>query len=198
MSGLEHRWWGHAVATTVIVGVMLAVSACAPAPDDEVADPNVVEIRRLPIDTMSAVLTRSDAQFDPSVSSDGNGSLRVTTDRATVVALYEMGPVDIEDAQLIYQAQVRTADVTGRVYLEMWCHFPGKGAFFSRGTDTALRGTTRWTVQRTPFDLKKGERPENVRLNLVVDGTGTAWIDDIRLLRAPLDGDGAAGPAPAS
>ena len=196
MGGLKRGRWAHAVMTTASVGLMLAVSACAPEPDEEVADPNVVEIRRLPIDTMSAVLTRSDAQFDPGVSSDGNGSLRVTTERATVVRLYEMGPVDVEDAQLIYQAQVRTADVTGRVYLEMWCHFPGKGAFFSRGVDTALSGTTRWTVQRTPFRLKKGERPENVRLNLVVDGSGTAWIDDIRLLRAPLDGDEAEAPEP--
>jgi hypothetical protein len=38
----------------------------------------------------------------------------------------------------------------------------------------------------TPFFLKKGENPENVKLNLVVDGVGTVWIDDIQLIRGPL------------
>jgi hypothetical protein len=146
---------------------------------------------------MSAVLTRSDAQFDPSVSSDGNGSLKIETDKATVVQLYEMGPMDIEDARLIYQARLRTSDVKGKVYLEMWCHFPDKGASPSRAIDTALSGTTRWTTQRTALVLQKGQRPDNVRLNLVVDGAGTAWVDDIRLLQGPLE-DAAPASEPAS
>lgn len=172
------------------------LSCASPADEGADGDRNVVELRRLPIDTMSAVLTRSDAQFDPSLSSDGNGSLKIETDEPTVVRLYEMGPIDIEDARLIYQARVRTSDVNGRVYLEMWCHFPEKGETPSRGIDTALSGTTRWTTQRTAFPLQKGHRPDNVRLNLVVDGTGTAWIDDIRLLRAPLEEDAPASDPP--
>jgi len=28
---------------------------------------------------------------------------------------------------------------------------------------------------------KKGENPDNVKLNLVINGKGTAWIDNIRL-----------------
>jgi hypothetical protein len=31
-----------------------------------------------------------------------------------------------------------------------------------------------------------GENPDNVKLNFVVNGTGTIWIDDIRLLKGPL------------
>jgi len=181
-------------AVAACAAMACGMLSCAP-PADEGADgeQNVVELRRLPVDTMSSVLTRADAQFDPSMSSDGNGSLKIETDEPTVVRLYEMGPIDIEDARLIYQARVRTSDVKGRVYLEMWCHFPEKGAFHSRGIDTALTGTTRWTTQRTAFLLEEGQRPENVRLNLVVDGTGTAWIDDIRLLRAPREGAAPAG-----
>jgi hypothetical protein len=34
--------------------------------------------------------------------------------------------------------------------------------------------------------LKKGQNPDNVKLNLVIDGKGIAWIDDIWLLKAPL------------
>ena len=50
-----------------------------------------------------------------------------------------------------------------------------------------LSGTTDWTTRETPFFLQKGENPDNVRMNLVINGKGTVWIDDIRLLMAPLD-----------
>jgi hypothetical protein len=38
----------------------------------------------------------------------------------------------------------------------------------------------------SPKEVKKGENPDNVKLNLVINGKGTPWIDDIRLLKAPL------------
>jgi hypothetical protein len=69
----------------------------------------------------------------------------------------------------------------------MWCYFPGKGEFFSRGLQTALTGSSDWTTQETFFFLKKGENPDNVKLNLVINGKGTAWIDDIHLLKGPLN-----------
>jgi hypothetical protein len=95
--------------------------------------------------------------------------------------------IDIENARLIYQARLRTENVKGQVYLEMWCHFPGIGEFFSRGLQTPLTGTTDWITEETQFFLKKGEKPDYVKLNLVIKGKGTAWwIDDIRLLKGPL------------
>ena len=50
----------------------------------------------------------------------------------------------------------------------------------------ALSGTVEWATQETPFFLQRGQNPDNVKLNLVIEGTGTAWIDDVRLVRAPL------------
>ena len=97
-----------------------------------------------------------------------------------------MGPIDVENARLIYQAKVRTAGLEGKTYLEMWCHLAGRGEFFSRGLHSALTGSTEWTTLETPFLLRAGERPDAVRLNLVVTGSGTVWIDDIRLLRSSI------------
>lgn len=37
-----------------------------------------------------------------------------------------------------------------------------------------------------PFFLQKGENPDNVKLNLVIEGKGTVWIDDIHLYKGPL------------
>jgi hypothetical protein len=67
----------------------------------------------------------------------------------------------------------------------MWVRIPGEGEFFSRGLDRPLTGTTSWAAVATPFFLEAGQRPDLIRLNLVVNGKGRAWIDDIRLLRQP-------------
>lgn len=143
-------------------------------------------LKRFPLDDMEGLITQTDVQIDKQMSSDGNGSLRIEATEPTTVRLFETGDIDIEDARLIYQARIRTANVEGQVYLEMWCHFAGVGEFFSRGLDQPLTGTTGWTIQETPFFLKRGENPDNVKLNLVINGKGTAWIDDIKLLKGAL------------
>ncbi|MEE8153311.1 MAG: hypothetical protein V3T76_09820 [candidate division NC10 bacterium] len=146
----------------------------------------VTELRHFPLNNTNGIITRSNVAFDKHTSSDGNGSLRITATGPTVVRLFEVGDLTVENARLIYQAKVRTEDVDGHVYLEMWCHFPGRGEFFSRSLQTPLSGTTNWTTEETPFFLKKGQKPDYIKLNLVINGTGTAWIDDIRLLKGPL------------
>ena len=146
----------------------------------------ITDLKIYPVDSLEGIITQSGVQFDKDISSDGKGSLQITATEPAVVRLFEVGDIDIENARLIYQAKVRTENVDGKVYLEMWCHFPGKGEFFSRELQTPLTGTTAWTTEETPFFLQKGENPDNIKLNLVIDGKGTAWIDDIRLLKAPL------------
>jgi len=161
--------------------MMILVGVSCSKPPQQVS-----ELKRFPIESLEGVIAQSGLQFDKEISSDGNGSLRITATEPTVARLFEVGDIDVEDARLIYQAKVRTEGVEGQVYLEMWCRFPGKGEFFSRGLQTPLTGTTNWTSEETPFFLKKGENPDNVKLNLVINGKGTAWIDDIRLLKGPL------------
>ena len=144
------------------------------------------ELKSFPLDNTKGLLTQSGVTIDRQISSDGNGSLRIEATEPTTVRLFETGDIDIEDARLIYQARLRTEDVEGLVYLEMWCHFPGKGEYFSRALDTAISGTVEWASQETPFFLKTGENPDNVKLNLVIEGRGTVWVDDIRLVQAAL------------
>ena len=168
------------LALWVCLGMILLLVGCSNSSQQ------VVELKQFPIDTMDGIITRSGVRIDRDISSDGNGSLRITSISPTVIRLFETGDIDVENARLIYRARLRTAHLEGQVYLEMWCHFPGKGEFFSRGLQTSLTGTTEWTTEETPFFLKKGENPDNVKLNLVINGKGTAWIDDVRLLRGPL------------
>jgi len=144
------------------------------------------EIKLFPVDDMEGIITRTGVRIDREISSDGNGSLLVTADAPLTVRLYETGDIHLENARLIYRARLRTENVEGQAYLEMWCSFPGKGEFFSRALHAPLSGTNEWTTQETSFLLQKGENPDNAKMNLVVTGKGKVWIDDIRLVMAPL------------
>lgn len=90
--------------------------------------------------------------------------------------------MDIKGSRIVYRARLKTENVTGQVYLEMWCSFPELGEFFSRSLESPLSGTVDWTTEETPFFLEKGQRPDLVKLNIVVNGQGRVWIDDIALL----------------
>jgi hypothetical protein len=154
------------------------------------AAPETVTLKIYPMDSMAGVISQSDDQLaltiDPEISADGNGSLRIEAADSATVRLYEAGDLDVEDARLIYRAKLRTENVSEKVYLEMWCHFPEAGDFFSRGLDAALSGSNDWVTVEALFFLKAGENPDQVKLNLVIEGSGTVWIDDVRLIRGPL------------
>jgi len=167
-------------AVILLVAAAAVLAACAVATAQE------VQLKSYPVSDLDKVITKNDVAVDKENSSDGKGSLKITAKEPRTIRLFETGELGVDNARLIYKARLRTESVKGRVYLEMWCHFPGKGEFFSRGLDSPVSGTTGWVTAETPFFLQKGERPDNVKLNLVIYGTGTAWIDDIKLFKAPL------------
>ncbi len=149
------------------------------------------ELKHYSLDSTEGILDKDKVTLDKQISSDGNGSLRIEVTEPTTVRLFETGDIDIEDARLIYQARLRTQNVEGQVYQEIRCRFsspgfPGIAESFSKGLMNPLSGSTHWTTLETPFLLQKGENPDNVKLNLVIEGKGTVWIDDIRLLKGPL------------
>jgi len=142
-----------------------------------------------PLDSMERVLTQDGVEFDREISSDGGGSLKIVSDSTdkAVVRLFETGPIGIEYCMLIYSAKLRSEGLLGDAYLEMLCGFEGKGEFFSRDLERSITGTTEWTTVQTPFRLEAGQMPGHVTLNLVIEGTGTVWIDDIKLSSSPLN-----------
>lgn len=166
--------------TGILVVLFLFFAGCSNKSDE------LAELAYYPVDSMEDIISRSETEMDYEMSTDGNGSLRMTASKPAAVRLYETGDLDIENARIIYSAKIRTEGVQGQVFLEMWCSFPGKGEFFSRALHSPLTGTNEWTTQKTPFFLKKGDNPDNVKLNLVINGTGTVWIDDIHLAKGPL------------
>jgi hypothetical protein len=101
-----------------------------------------------------------------------------------VVCLGEVSGIDIENAKLVYCAKVKS-DLDGAAFLEMWVHVAG-GQYFSKGTNDVVSQKTDWKTIQTPFMFEKGQKPDKVTLNLVINGKGTVWIDDIILSREPL------------
>ena len=127
---------------------------------------------------------------DPAISKD----LVVTEDKAWLAdckkaqtfRLFEVDNPGVEQCVVTYRAKLKTENLTEQAYLEMWCRFPSKGEFFSRGLAHAVTGSNNWASYETPFFLKKGEKPDLIKLNLVVKGAGKVWVKDVELLKSPL------------
>jgi hypothetical protein len=142
------------------------------------------ELQRIGLDDASAIGLQ--VASDPVVKAEGKASIRITTDWPTTVCLGEVPGPDIEDARLVYRAKVKSdLEGQGTVFLEMWAHVAG-GQYFSRGMNDTVQGVSDWKVIQTPFMFEKGQRPTKVTLNVVINGTGTVWVDDIVLSKEPL------------
>jgi len=142
------------------------------------------ELKRISLDDASAIGLQ--VQTDSMVKAEGKASTRITTKWPTTVCLAEVTGPDIENAMLVYKAKVKS-DLQGQgtAFLEMWAHVGG-GQFFSRGMNDVLQGKTDWKTIQTPFMFQKGQKPTKVTLNIVINGPGTVWVDDIVLSKEPL------------
>ena len=140
------------------------------------------ELKRLSLDDASAIGTT--IQTDTQVKTEGKGSIKITTQWPTTICLGEVTGLNVENAKLLYKAKVKS-DLDGSAFLELWAHVNG-GQYFSRGMNDSVSQKTDWKLIQTPFFFQKGQRPDKVTLNLVINGKGTVWIDDIALSKEPL------------
>jgi len=152
------------------------------------ADKPHVTHKHYSMDTMEGVLATENVQIiDENKGRGGALKIECTTPEKRTIRLFETGPIRIDNCILIYSATLRPDNLNGKAYLEMWCEIPDEGEFFSRGLDHPVMGiANHWIKVQTPFRLESGQMPANVKLNLVIEGTGTVWIDDIKLLSSPL------------
>ena len=146
--------------------------------------------------TMSTLrrFTTADATVCRDLAVEGDGWSAACT-QAQAFRLFEVPDPGVDECRVIYRASLKTDSLTGRAYLEMWCRFPGRGEFFSKGLNQILTGSNAWTSCETPFLLKPGEKPDLIRLNLVVQAvgwlwkrpvTGRIWIRNVELVSVPL------------
>ncbi len=141
-------------------------------------------LRRFPITGSSDIITKSGVSFDREVTSDGNGSIRIEATGPRTVQLYQLGAPATQDRLLTYKASLKTENFDGKVYLELKYRVPGKGEFQRRGLKDSLSGNAGWKTVTASIRPEKDSTPDIIWLNVVAHGTGTAWIDDIRLVES--------------
>jgi hypothetical protein len=103
-------------------------------------------------------------------------------------------PVDLRDKHidrttLTFSAELKSSDLTGAAFLEMWLHVPGmeKGYIVTRGYQRPLQKTSPavWSKFEVSFALSKNQVPDQAILNLVINGKGTVFMRNVKLTRQP-------------
>jgi hypothetical protein len=144
----------------------------------------------LPTPTGSPRLLRRFAPPDDLLTTSGvaveQDAWRIAVTAPGVVRLFELPVTDVEACQITYRLRLRAEQLSGRAFLELWCRLPGRGEFFSKGLDQAVRGSVDWASYEVPFLLRRGQRPDLLKLNLAVEGTGTVWVKDVEVFQTPL------------
>jgi len=145
-----------------------------------------------PISNIEEIITQSGVILDREISSDGNGSLMISTKEPVTAELFDLDNIDFGNKRLTYKAQMRsdnliaTQDMRGISYIELIAKFPDGEELISRGPRVPISGTTEWRPAETILYLDKGTAPKRVKLNLIVEGEGTVWLDNVVLEAIPL------------
>src|SRR3989454_12678838 len=90
------------ILLALVIG--LATIACKSEPAPKTA---AVELKHFPLDSMEGVRATTGASFDPKISADGKGSLRVEAKEPVTVPLFEVTDIGVENASLIRSEERR-------------------------------------------------------------------------------------------
>ena len=163
------------ILMSIIASLLMAIPAAAEAED----------LVKLSLHSVSSISPKVD--IDTKVKIEGEGSLKITTRWPTSVSIGEVIGPNVENAKLVYSAKVKTElEEAGTVFLEMWAHVKG-GQYFSKGLNDAAGPRSDWKTIQTPFMFQKGQKPDKVTLNIVINGKGTVWVDDVVLSKVALE-----------
>jgi hypothetical protein len=141
------------------------------------------ELQRLSLDSASLLGTM--VSTDLMVKKEGKGSIKISTPGPTNICLGVVQSLNVENARLVYQGRVKSENLEGAAFLEMWCEVGG-GSYFSRGMNSTVTGTMDWQILQTPFFLQAGQKANRVTLHIIINGRGTVWVDDVVLFKKPL------------
>jgi len=136
-------------------------------------------------------VVRTFASNQPTLTQSGiqveNGAWQIDASaQEKTIRLFEVENPAVEQCLLSYRADLKAEGLQGRAFLEMWCRLPGSGEFFSKGYQQAVSGTVNWARYEITFYLKRDQKPDLIKLNVVVEGPGTVWLRDVELLKTPL------------
>ena len=135
-------------------------------------------------------LTEGVMQLDTETSFDRNGSLRVETLGDSEFFLYAiegdaLAGVNLENAQISYQARIRTEGLDGEAPIQLGVRIAGGDTYQAVPDMPPLEGSTDWVMQEANFFTGRGEKPDGIFVMLAVKGAGLVWVDHLKVLSTP-------------
>lgn len=169
------RWVFGVIAALILVVLLSSAAVVA-----------ILFMQAQPGTTVMRKFTTEDKVLTKDIVTQEKDGWKITVKNPQSVKLFEVANPGVDDCTVFYRAKIKTENIQGKAYLEMWLRFPGKGEFFSKGLHMTVTGTTDWSSYEIPFFLKKGEQPDLIKVNVMVDGTGTLHMKEIELVKGPL------------
>ena len=102
------------------------------------------------------------------------------------VSLFKVRNPRVESCLLTFRTELRSENLQEPACLELLAHLPGRGQIGSKGFHHAFQGNHPWHPFEISLPLRKGDRPDLLKLNIATGGPGTVWIRNVMLLATPL------------
>ena len=112
----------------------------------------------------------------------------IADEAGTTHALARLDAPGVAGPAYLVRGRVRTEDVIGIGFLEMWSDLGAQGRYFSRtlgstGPMRNLAGTQDWRTFVLPFQLGDGPTPRALELNVVLPGSGKVFLEGLELVQ---------------
>jgi hypothetical protein len=134
------------------------------------------------LDSARSVAPQPGVSFDPAISTDGRGSLRIdATGGRTVIELADVAPDAPKLPRVSYRAKLRGENLTGRAYLELWVKTTDDAEQTAQALHSQLAGTSDWSTHDATLYIAEGSSPKRTKLRVVIEGAGTVWVDAVTL-----------------
>ncbi len=163
--------------------IILAAAVLVSCNRKKVEPPKEVDV--FSCNTAERVVAKELVTVDKGTSVDGDGSIMIATAEPVTVRFFE-AKLPGENCQYTYKVKMKTDTLNGDAYLTMDVNYPSGGKqTVQQDIQSYLSDTNDWTPMEITISAPN-QKPASVTLNVIVDGDGMVWVDDLHLIATPL------------
>lgn len=167
---------------TVAAAAALALAATV-ACDKKAEPPKQIDF--ISCDDTERILSSDLVTVDKASAAEGAGCLKMVVDQPTTLSLAEF-KFPGEGAKYTVQFKMRVKDFLGDAYGQMNVNYASGGKQEIKNYQNAIGATSDWVPMELSWVVQKGQKVDSLTLYAILGGSGTVWVDEIRLIRAPL------------
>ncbi len=143
------------------------------------------EIQFFNCDTLDGVLTEGSAVVDTQDPAEGTGSLKIAAAQPVTLPLFEI-KLPGDGAKFTLQYKMKVKDFSGDAYGTMEVNYASGGKQSLNNYQSALGATSVWQQRELIYTVQRGQKVSSIVFSVILNGSGTVWVDDVHLIRAPL------------